>query len=109
MAEGYIHVLRDHGQDICDTCKLQGDEDIEGWENFLNGEWTEAPPVLEGEYFVVFEITNEGQQSRAVLEARKEEGKMVWYPSGSGAYLPSCYIKLRWSVPLPNPPQKKEV
>ena len=106
MPEGYIHVLRDHGQDLCDKCKFQGDDDLEGWEGFLNGEWTDQPPELEGEYFVVFVAAHEGQQQRAVLEARKEEGRMVWYPSGSGVYIPSVCVSLRWSVPLPHPPKE---
>lgn len=107
MDEGYIHVLRDHGQNICDTCKLQGDDDLEGWEHFLNGFWTSSPPEVEGDYLVKLVTDNEEQRKQAVYEARKErEGLWVWYPSGSEVYSPSCYIKSRWSVPLPSPPKE---
>jgi hypothetical protein len=93
MAEGYIHVLRDHGQDICDDCKLQGDEDIEGWENFLNGEWTQDPVKFPGMYPVVL----------------KRGGKVAFHMLSTKGMETDKDIKLRWSVPIPHPPQKKEV
>ena len=59
MKSQYIHLLRDpdvcgdNGQLICDHCKLEGGEDLEAWENFLNGEWVRKRPDTPGTYPVV--------------------------------------------------------
>jgi|GEM_PF-5948451 len=108
MNEGYIHVLRDHGQDICDDCKLQGDEDIEGWENFLNGEWTTLRPKSEGLYPILEDGKVKFEEVRFRGKPPKGPYHLLYDREKSGP--PGHRVKLtRWSVPLPNPPQKKEI
>lgn len=98
--EFYVFVLRDHGQDICDHCQLRGDDDLEVWENFVNGEWLSAPPDLPGFYPVVYQFR--GIEKHGVQRARpakNKKGACVWADSKMRER-----IKRRWSLPYPTPP-----
>jgi len=105
MTAPYIHVLVDpdpleeRGQLICDECKLEGT--MEGWENFLNGEWVVDDPVVEGDYPVLLHI--EGVY--AVRSARKNkivEDRVVWSDPRTRSQ-----VRRRWSLPLPRVPKEE--
>jgi len=99
----YVFVLRDHGQDICDHCQLRGDDDLEAWENFVNGEWTTAPPELPGYYPVRYQFR--GVEKRGVQKARRAKNNKdacVWSDGSMRER-----IKARWSLPYPMPPEEE--
>ena len=98
MSHKYIYVLRDHGQDLCDECKLIGDEDLEAWENFLNGEWISGEPDLPG-FYPVLMGRNSDLKYKEVRVAKNDKKRCVWEDSQVKAK-----IKARWSLPLPFPP-----
>ena len=91
MSSQYIHLLRDPdvcgegGQLICDHCKLQGGEDLESWENFLNGEWLRTIPRRPGVYPVV--KSKGGDIELEKITKRNRKGRMGFYRY--------------WSVPVP--------
>lgn len=108
MKESHIFVLRDHGQDICDECQLQGDDDLEPWENFINGEMVSDSPLLPGFYPVLVKIRNRLKQR--VLEAREaknKKGTCIWVNPRFRSR-----VVQRWSLPYPWPamfsPEKEE-
>lgn len=91
----YVHVMLDpsvdepDGQLICNHCKLEGTDTTEVWENFLNGHWTQDPPVKTGYYPVL--VTGE---LLAFIDhyASSSEGWVEW---------DAAMIHYRWSEPLP--------
>jgi len=92
---GYIFVLRDNGQDICDECKLEGEERLEPWENFLNADWGVGSPAIPGFYPVIL-----NGDKYDIIEARSSKSnrsKCVWVDEKI-----RTKVKLRWSLPLPS-------
>ena len=91
MSSQYIHLLRDpdvcgdKGQLICDHCKLEGGEDLEAWENFLNGEWLQKLPERPGTYPVV-KVEGGGIELEKITKRNRVRR--------SGLYR-------YWSVPIP--------
>lgn len=98
MKESYIFVLRDHGQNICDECKLRGDDDLEVWENFINGEMVSDSPLLPGFYPVLVKIRNRlKQRIFEAREAKNRKGTCIWV----NARYRSRVVQ-RWSLPYPS-------
>ena len=99
MKESHVFVLRDYGQDICDECELRGDDDLEPWENFVNGEMVSDSPILPGFYPVLLKLRNK-LKSR-ILEAREaknKKGTCIW----ANPRLRTRVVQ-RWSLPYPWP------
>jgi hypothetical protein len=117
---GYIHLLLDrdpagpNGQEICEGCKLELPESLEGWENFLNGAFTPKQPNAEGFYPVLLSGSRKDWHSEAlstvgalgftqsVLYARpalRRKGVIIWADAKLGAK-----VAFRWSLPLPQMP-----
>lgn len=95
---GYVHVLKDEGQEICSHCNLIGTQHTDVWEEFLNGCWVAAPPDKPGFY----KVTLKGDKEM-FLEARvskADRNKFIW---DDEYYRPK--VSVRWSHPVPDFPQ----
>jgi hypothetical protein len=95
----YVFVMRDHGQDICDECLLRGDDDLEPWENFVNGEMTTDAPTIPGFYPTL--VRFRGEIVRKTLEARpaaNKKGACVWAQEKMRGK-----VAQRWTLPYPWP------
>ena len=99
----YIHVFRDHGQNVCEECSFRGDDDLEEWEYFMNGHWVDDPPTVPGMYLIIFMFRGNKKQGYAkVIKSRKTK-LCNWSKKMADN------IVLRWSEPLPtNAPQTEE-
>lgn len=106
MTTPYIHVLADvdpggpDGQYICGECKLEGLPDLEGWENFLNGEWVIEEPDMEGDYPVLLHVKQE-YAIRSARPAKNRKGSFVWTSPKT-----RTQVRKRWSLPIPKPPKE---
>ena len=102
----YIHVLMDPdpcgpgGQYICNECNLEGTADLEGWENFLNGEWVIEEPDTEGDYPVLLNVKKE-YAIRSARPAKNKKGSFVWTDAKT-----RTQVRKRWSLPFPRPPKE---
>lgn len=97
---GYVHVLKDEGQEICSHCNLVGDKETATWEEFLNGCWVAAPPDREG----FFKVALKGDRE-VFLEARPSKAnkkKFVWEDETL-----RNKVSVRWSHPVPTFPDTK--
>ena len=89
MNRPYIHLLVDpaplteQGQLICDECKLSGREDLEPWENFLNGHWTSEAPDRAGLFPVIISFRNKQEPMFALArQAKNNKKQFIWpFPS----------------------------
>jgi len=101
----YVHVLADpepmgdRGQLICEKCLLEGREELEVWENFLNGFMTTDAPSIPGFYPTVVRVRD--KEEERILEAREaknKKGACVWVDQKVRGR-----VIRRWHLPYPRP------